>query len=328
MHLQCKALYNLLRSNWLHDPTLQVKPWQVEDYRVLTEEEIYQRLKNLKIVLDRKRFYAFAANCDTPEDLADFLWLNENDMDGHDEAYLNIFELWRRYFSDTTAISIFCDELDDRINQFFEGTSSSGDGLEIILKDLEDLLDEQIDLGLKPKEAFAILSEYLANDLQNFLYEYITAFLDNDNTLYASELLDGFYDYMDEKKWFDFLRARLIFSTDQEKGSSLFSKILEDLNEENIDLLFEILTFFADGKDTSLFLQAALQTLGALQTREDFLELLELVSKFYSNMGETTFTTQCNELINSQNSSHPLDKNAKDFLTVQEALSRDLNSCK
>ena len=46
MHIDRKALYNLLRLNWLRDPSLDVEPWQVEDYRHLELETLYERLQD------------------------------------------------------------------------------------------------------------------------------------------------------------------------------------------------------------------------------------------------------------------------------------------
>ncbi|HCJ83966.1 MAG TPA: hypothetical protein DHV41_00920 [Parachlamydiales bacterium] len=69
-----KALYNLLRFNWLKDRSVSVLPWQVEDYREQREEELFGRLKALGLVLDEERFLAAAKEAKDPEELADRLW--------------------------------------------------------------------------------------------------------------------------------------------------------------------------------------------------------------------------------------------------------------
>src|SRR5690242_1636689 len=98
MQIERKALYNLLRMNWLQQPDLDVEPWQVDDYRGKSDEELLQQLAMLKLPLSLDSFAAYAENCDTPEDLVDLL-LDEEESDDllHDRVYLIIFELWRRH---------------------------------------------------------------------------------------------------------------------------------------------------------------------------------------------------------------------------------------
>src|SRR5271156_2097938 len=96
MELKGKALFNLLRISWIEDRSSDVKQWQVEDLRDMTIEELFSRLKRLGIILDQEGFYLYAENCDGPEELADCVWFEEEDLEGHDKAYLLLFELWRR----------------------------------------------------------------------------------------------------------------------------------------------------------------------------------------------------------------------------------------
>ncbi len=280
MHLQGKAIFNLLRKNWIEDPALQVKPWQVEDYRILPTEELHKRLKRLGVMITKENFASYAEECGTPEDLTDCLWLDEEDEEGYDEAYLNIFEIWRRDFSENPSLSIFCDELDVRIDLY------DLEDIEPLLTTLEDLLDEQVDKGLTPKEAFAFISSYLSNDLEIFLYEYIAEQIDLGNTLEASEFLNGIYDYVKGNPLFAILRARDLLLTDEDAAYSLLMKILEDLKEEELGALFEILDLFVDGRNPSLFLNAALQATYFIHTKEDFEEFQSIIVNFYKRSGE------------------------------------------
>jgi nucleoid-associated protein YejK len=66
-----------------------------------------------------------------------------------------------------------------------------------------------------------------AHDIEAFLYDYIIEQMDEGNEIYASELLDGFYDYISDKKWFDFLKARLFALSDSEDSESLLLGLLE-----------------------------------------------------------------------------------------------------
>src|SRR5580700_5828395 len=99
-----KALYNILRFNWLENPSMPVEKWQVEDYRALPLPHLFSRLKQLSISLDDAAFLSYAENCATPEELVDLLWTEENDVKGQDQAYLLLFELWRRRLPHKTSL--------------------------------------------------------------------------------------------------------------------------------------------------------------------------------------------------------------------------------
>ena len=93
MHLKGKALFNLLRIHWLEDPKSEVKKWQVDDLRKLDIGELFSRLKKLGLILDEQGFYLYAENCASPEELVDFIWVESEDLEGQDQAYLLFFEL-------------------------------------------------------------------------------------------------------------------------------------------------------------------------------------------------------------------------------------------
>ena len=126
MQMQRHALYNLLRMNWKEHKDLDVEPWQVEDYRKLSLEALFKRLSDLSISLDRVSFLAFADDLDTPEDFADSLNdESDNDPMVQDQIYLLIFELWRRLIPEKQSLSIFCDELDRRIEMYDSDTEDA-----------------------------------------------------------------------------------------------------------------------------------------------------------------------------------------------------------
>ncbi len=247
MQLQTKALYNLVRMNWLDDPTLQVEPWQVVDYRTLEVSELLARLKALDISLTEGSFLSYAEKCNSPEELTDCLWLDPEDLKGSDQAYLLLFELWRRLLPEKYSLSLFCDELDRRIYLYDQGDLIDDEPIQEILKELEDILDGHVDRGADPKETFQRVSEYCAHDLENFIYDYLLDLIEAGNDLTASELLEGLYEYVAHVKWFDFLRARLFTASDAEEAGRRFQRLLEQLQEEpDPELLLEIKDFYRD----------------------------------------------------------------------------------
>ena len=80
MEMNRKALYNSLRMNWVLDPTIDVEAWQVEDYRSMPIDGLFERLEDMDIRMDKGSFIAFAGSMDTPEELAETLAL-EDDAD-------------------------------------------------------------------------------------------------------------------------------------------------------------------------------------------------------------------------------------------------------
>ena len=69
MELKGKALFNLLRISRQEDPSIRAEPWQVEDLRNLSIEELLSRLKQIKpgIIanpLNRPFYPTSFANCE------------------------------------------------------------------------------------------------------------------------------------------------------------------------------------------------------------------------------------------------------------------------
>lgn len=282
MEIQTKALYNLLCSNCRQDPNIVVKPWQVEEYRDLPLEDLWKRLALLGIELDEKRFELYVENCDTPEDLIEFLWLDEEDVEGADHAYLLLFELWRRLFPKKQSLSLFCDELDYRIDLYDENAPGADELIQEALSELEDTLDQNVDHGVPPKDVFATIMTYCAHDLESFLHDFIAEEIDAGNDIYASELIDGFIEYMQDEKGFDFLRVRLLFGVDAQKACMVLRRLLEQLQEEpNLDLLLEIAQFLVHVEEEGLFFQVVRQSMQIIEKEEDFQDLLSIVADYY-----------------------------------------------
>lgn len=206
MEFKGRSFYNLLRINLKEDPSLHVEPWQVADYRLFSVEEILEELRVLKVPLTQEAFFLYAESCESPEDLLECLWIDEDKEEEQEKVYLLLFELWRRWATDKRSLSIFCDELDEQIFLYDEGHLEEEESLQKALNMLEDLLDQGVDEGVLPKEIFKMISFYLAHDVEQFLYDYIVDLIEKENEVYASELIDGMISYVSEKKWFDLLR--------------------------------------------------------------------------------------------------------------------------
>lgn len=286
MEIREKALYNLLRINWLENPTISVKPWQVENYRELPMDTLFLRLKQLGIPIWHDTFPIYAESCDSPEELAECLWVKDDITEDYDQIYLLVFELWRRLLPEKKSLSIFCDEIDYQMFLYDNRLNRNEEGIQKALADLEDTLDESADEEGSPREVFARLESYCAFDLENFIYDYIAEQIDLGNDTYASELLDGFYSYIIDAKWFDFLRVRLYALTDKEKAMEMLLRLLESIEEEpDLDLLMEIAAFLESTTEMILFFRAARLIAENVKGEEDFQDILNLVVTYFKRLG-------------------------------------------
>lgn len=283
MQTDRRALYNSLRMHWLIDPSLKVEEWQVQDYRAVPLESLFEKLQACELHMDRATFIAYAENFGTPEELADHLATDLIADDFvHDLIYLLIFELWRRLVPEKRCLSIFCDELDHQITSYDLGKLDNPEPLENALATLEQILDQNEDAGVDPHEVFASICAGCANDIENFLYDFILEQIDNDNLSYAAELHEAFSGYVQDKKRFEFLGIRVLAATDSEEANILLTKLIRRLaSDSDLDIHFDILAFLVQEGEKTLFPAAARSVLALIETEEDFRDLLTLCADYY-----------------------------------------------
>ncbi len=287
MQIQRRVLYNSLRQNWLLDPELDVAEWQVEDYRALESEELFSRLADQDIHLDREALLAYADECESPEDLADHLLLDRDELDAgsQDQIYLAVFELWRRMLPERLCLSVFCDEVDHQINLYDSGEIERPETIPDVLANLQEVLDENADQGGDPKDVFKVVSEGCANGLETFLYDFVSDQLDEGVVPYAAELVDGFYQYVADTKWFDFLRARIAVETDPVVANALFANLITEVAEEpDLEFCLEVLAYMVPGGERNLFVSLVKQVLPWIDGEDDFQELLSICVDFYQRL--------------------------------------------
>ena len=116
------------------------------------------------------------------------------------------------------SLSIFVDEFDHLIERYEEGDVDCEENLQGALESFQAILDDNVDEGGEAREGYHFFSAYSCHDLEIFIFEYIAHQIDAGNEQYANELLDGFYPYVDNKRWFDLLKARLVAAADMEEG--------------------------------------------------------------------------------------------------------------
>ena len=281
--MERRVLYNSLRLHFQDDPDLDVEPWQVADYRHESVGSLIQQLGSFEIYLDPSSFVAYADSCESPEQLTDELLSDAKlEPEEADYIYLLIFELWRRLLPEKQTTTLFCDELDHQISHFDPDKLKSLEPLEDALANLQYLLNEEVDKGADPRELFENIKDSCANSIEDFLYDFIHFQIENNNHIFASEVLEGFNDYVDDPKWLALLKARLLVTTDPEEASLLVDNLLElTAEEQDIDFQIEFLTLLVQEGERDSFCRIVQTILDLLETEDELQDLLSLCEDYF-----------------------------------------------
>jgi hypothetical protein len=281
--LQRKALYNLIQLNLARIEAGELKignlqTWQIANYRDTPAEELFLQLNALGVSFGKEHFELFGKKFEAPEEMVENLAKEREPLE-QDQIFLILFELWRRFFPEKRSISIFCDELDYQMTAYdLEKPNAIADTLAY----LQQLLEEHVDRGLEPKQAFAIIQTYCANDIESFLFDYILNAIEGGNQRLATELLDGFGRFVSKEIWFKYLSARAEILSDPEEGYEQLEKIINQLSSDtHLDLVEEMLFFLANSGNHSLFYTLAKKTIPLLKKEEDFRVYLEACYSHY-----------------------------------------------
>jgi hypothetical protein len=327
MEVEKRGLYNSLRLHWKLDSNLDVEPWQVEDYRKLPLDELFKRLEDVGIKLDRTSFHAYAAECDSPEELYDTLVVNhEEDTLLQDKIFLVLFELFRRLESEKKSLSIFCDELDYQIEAYDEGKLNNVESLEDAIETLEQILDENIDSGVDPKEVFQFVSNCCANDIENFMYDYTSEQIDAENFSYAQDLLDDFEKFVKDPKWFLLLRARLYSDTDHEDAKTLEAQVEKTaLASDNLQYHLDVLSYLSQAGNEKIFHKISAHTVPLLNYEEDLQDFLGSSIDFLHFQDKDELERKIAEILISREKipeDRPVNQKDPDILEVLKILKK------
>lgn len=311
MNLQKRASYNLVL---LHlDELLEeenagspfhLDPWQKQNYRLYTIDQLFHDLSLLGISFDKDTFIKAADYFDTPEELADsFVQSWENPL-AKDHAYLLLFELWRRISPEKKTLSIIGDELDHLImlydNKQLIHLNLLDDEIALLIK----VLNDNVDNGLTPINAFEIVQSYTATDLEDFFYIYIWDLINEKNIKYGEELLENLYPYLSENPWFIFLKIYMTYYENTQKGFDELSYFVASSEYHDISLYLEVLNFLCRERLFPLFTQLAKKTLPILQNEEDLLDMCTIFSNYLILQDKNDLNNQLTSLLNQHK---PLD---------------------
>lgn len=284
MSFEGRAFYNLLRMDGAEEFLAQAREWQTADYRAWSTKELFVALQKEGVHLNPDSFLLYTEQCESPEEVTDVLLGDQEDEDKLEKSYLLIFELWRRLCVDKQSLSVFCDELDHQM-RLYEQEEENEEVLQEMLTQLENILDQNADKGEDPKILFELVTNFLAHDLEDFIYDFAAAQLDEGRDVYASELVDGFYDYLETPLWLDFLKARLLATVDVEEATMMIGRLLEQLQENpDLDLLFEMLRCLIYQEEIPLFYHVFELIEPLLEREGDFQDLLEVMMDYFNTL--------------------------------------------
>ena len=276
MLLQRRAVYNLIH---LPDATGldELEPWQKENYRKLPDHTLLNRLQEQGMTIPKlSTFQELASNFSSPDEMADEMAPEK------DEIYLLLFELWRRHLPQQRCPSVFCDELDFQISCFEEGDFKKKAELEEIVEYLLQIFEDHVDEGADPAAIYHAFQEYCAHDLDGFLYGYFTFLIAEKRAEYAYELLEGYYPFVRDRSFFDFLLARIAILYNEKEGKAFLEKTIKKV--KRLDLAEEMLLYLSEEKEHGLLCLTAQKSLPMIEDEESFNELIDLLSLHFQRM--------------------------------------------
>jgi len=240
MEFNGRGFYNTLQFS----SSPQKEKWQSEDYRVLSTSILFKRLKNLGLDLNEPRLQAYIEEVDSPEELAELL-ASEQSVKELEQSYLLLFELWRRLAPTKENLSIFCDKLDHLCFEY-DHEQEVSDKLIDALFELQKILEGLNIGGLSYHKAYETVSSYLAQDLETFVYDFISDLIETGEHTVAFELLFGLDKFLKNPLPFELLKSALNLLEDPERGEAVFLNVIDKLfDHKEHGLLLDALYFSA-----------------------------------------------------------------------------------
>jgi len=322
MGLHKKAYYNLLRFQFLEGKKSHSANWQVENLQDFSLQDLFQKINKLGVEMNSEIFGYMAQEFASPEEMMLKLTSDLKNDKKEDEFYLLIFEIWKRILPEKVSLSIFCDELDHNLFAYEKRSLENDEKVQALLANLEALLDENVDEGLDPTDAFETLTEYCAYDVSSFIYDYILEQIDTDNKNYALELLEGFYPYVKKNRWFSLLCLELCDDPYQIKN--LIAGLIESFRRDpDIDFGLEFLkVMIGKASQDQLFSLISL-ILNQKPEKEHLIELVSSSCDFFRRKDNEKAEKSLSQLLHRITSSQPYarrDMIVKEFSTLIQSI--------
>lgn len=276
MKKEIKAHYNLLKAQVAWDLSTPHESWMIEDLSSVSDKELFERLKNLKVPVESSSIAHYLEEIDTPEDFVEAVTLETDLPEKVEQAYLILFELFKRHAPKNTCLSVFADELDTSIQKYELSSGKNFKEILAQLKQLELFLRENLANAKNPVEVLDKVSRYFAYDIEGFIYDYIADLIDRAEEVQAQELIELFFDYLARPYWFSLLEFYLK-GNHEDRLENLVELALET---RDFEFSLEVIHLLKD-EEHERFFSLLSHIVDFSKEEADFVELLTIAHEYF-----------------------------------------------
>lgn len=289
--LETKALYNSLRMMGRRMKLSPQDSWKVADWRGRESTALFNELKEMGVVLDPPLFYQWAAHCETPEDLFDFLFMEEGEESAEweeerkDHLYLLLFELWRRLVPEKRSLSLVADEIDHVLFAFDSGKEMVDEEMENALEEWVRLLNRLHDEeGLSAKEALHAIEPHFAHSVPDCIIDFLLDVSERGESERYGPLFEKVRPFLTlEPLWAKIVELRFCLREDMtlvnKKLGDLVAHVLTTPDVE-CEVIFALCDISLKLERGELFLRLLERVAPCLQEQEDVEVVVHLLADF------------------------------------------------
>jgi hypothetical protein len=295
MKKEIKAHYNLLKAQVAWDPHTPHESWMIEDLSKVGDDQIFERLKQLRIPVGHDTLKRYLEELETPEDFLEAVTLETDSVEKVEQAYLLLFELFKRHAPDANCLSVFADRLDSSIQLYEKSQGKNWSKVAEELKQLESILRENLANVKNPNEILEKISRYFAYDLEGFIYDFIADLIDRQEEVLAEEFIDQFFEYLTKPYWFSLLEFYL-------KGADLEQlENLADLSADTQDFDFGLeVLYILKEEDSERFFPLLSALIEMAKEEAEFVELLTVAQEVFEEKDRLRELSEIKKILDSR----------------------------
>lgn len=317
MKKEIKAHYNLLKAQVAWDLSTPHESWMIEDLSSVSDKELFERLNKLKVPVESSSIAHYLEEIDTPEDFVEAVTLETDPPEKVEQAYLILFELFKRHAPNNTCLSVFADELDTSIQKYELSSGKNFKEILAQLKQLELILRENLANAKNPVEVLDKVSRYFAYDIEGFIYDYIADLIDRAEVVQAQELIELFFDYLTRPYWFSLLEFYLK-GNHEDRLENLVELAVET---KDFEFSLEVIHLLKD-EEHERFFSLLSHIVDFSKEEADFVELLTIAQEYFEEkdrhreMSEVRKILDSRSQIDEKRRIHPQDNGCLHFKKI------------
>jgi hypothetical protein len=295
MKKEIKAHYNLLKAQVAWDLSTPHESWMIEDLSSISDKELFERLEKLKVPVNGSSISHYLEEIETPEDFVEAVTLETDPPEKVEQAYLILFELFKRHAPKGTSLSIFADLMDTSIQKYEADQGKNYKEILDQLKQLELILRENLSKAKNPVEVLEKVSRYFAYDIEGFIYDFIADLIDRSEEVQAEELIELFYDYLTKPYWFSLLEFYLK-GANEDRLENLVDLALET---KDFEFSLEVIHLLKD-EEHERFFSLLSHIVDFSKEEADFVELLTIAQEYFEEKDRTREMSEIRKILDSR----------------------------